>query len=225
MLTLQSYPFPAAVFSLAHRPDQRSTPVGYDTDDNIRNDTYSALTSTLTEEHDIGHHIEWSNEKWRRLLSESELRENIAAEAFQTWVASDGEEVFTLELSQASITVHLVKATVSNVCVVTSVCLEATACAKTSSPTSTPLPTPSTLSRRSSTVSEIYPDMPPLTPPLTLPGFVTTDCYLLLEHTDWARTALGPRSKWSPVVETMIAVMMASATQDSLWLGRDFQMI
>lgn len=51
------------------------------------------------------------------------------------------------------------------------------------------------------------------------------DCRYLLDTTDWSKTALGPRSKWSPVIETMISIVYASPTQDSLWLGPDFNMI
>lgn len=61
-------------------------------------------------------------------------------------------------------------------------------------------------------------------PPLaTVPR--SLDCRFLLDTMDWSQTSLGPRKSWSPVVETMIAVVFASPTQDSLWLGSDFNMI
>jgi hypothetical protein len=52
-----------------------------------------------------------------------------------------------------------------------------------------------------------------------------TDCQYLLDHTDWSKTSLGPRSTWSPVIETMINTVMYSKTQDALWLGPEFNMI
>jgi hypothetical protein len=58
----------------------------------------------------------------------------------------------------------------------------------------------------------------PLFPPVT-------DCQQLLELTDWSQTCLGPRRTWSPVINVMIDVIMASKTQDALWLGVDFVMI
>ena len=63
--------------------------------------------------------------------------------------------------------------------------------------------------------------------PAAVPGMVPPelDCRSLLQNTDWSLTGLGPREKWSPVVEMMISVVMRSPTQDSLWLGTDFNMI
>ena len=51
------------------------------------------------------------------------------------------------------------------------------------------------------------------------------NCRRLLETTDWSLTSLGPREGWSPVVHTMTDLLMRSPTQDSLWLGPDFNMI
>ncbi|WWC64291.1 uncharacterized protein I303_106901 [Kwoniella dejecticola CBS 10117] len=50
-------------------------------------------------------------------------------------------------------------------------------------------------------------------------------CKSLLESTDWSKTKLGPREKWSRVIETMLEVILRSPTQDALWLGEDFQML
>jgi len=71
-----------------------------------------------------------------------------------------------------------------------------------------------------------------LTPPLPTERISSVDltdpeldCRRLLETTDWAATSLGPKEGWSPVVHTMIDVLMRSPTQDALWLGPDFNMI
>jgi hypothetical protein len=64
--------------------------------------------------------------------------------------------------------------------------------------------------------------IPPLVVDIIPPAL---DCRSLLQTTDWSATSLGPREKWSPVVEMMIAVIMRSPTQDSLWLGTEFNMI
>ncbi|KAK8845645.1 hypothetical protein IAR55_006361 [Kwoniella newhampshirensis] len=53
----------------------------------------------------------------------------------------------------------------------------------------------------------------------------TLDCKSLLDRTDWTKTSLGPRVNWSPVIETMIEVILRSPTQDALWLGEDFLML
>lgn len=52
-----------------------------------------------------------------------------------------------------------------------------------------------------------------------------TDCKYLLDHADWSKTSLGPRSTWSPVIEMMINLIMSSKTQDALWLGKDLNLI
>ncbi|WWC73350.1 uncharacterized protein I206_107317 [Kwoniella pini CBS 10737] len=57
------------------------------------------------------------------------------------------------------------------------------------------------------------------------PAVTSLECKLLLERTDWSKTTLGPREKWSPVIETMLEVILRSSTQDALWLGPDFQML
>jgi len=66
-------------------------------------------------------------------------------------------------------------------------------------------------------------DIVPSTP-ATAPAS-ETDCKTLLELTDWSKTCLGPRKDWSPSLEVIIRIVMASETQDGLWLGEDFIMI
>jgi hypothetical protein len=51
------------------------------------------------------------------------------------------------------------------------------------------------------------------------------DCIQLLQQTDWSKTCLGPRQDWSPSINVVIDVVMASETQDAFWLGEDFVMI
>jgi hypothetical protein len=62
-------------------------------------------------------------------------------------------------------------------------------------------------------------------PPSTTPTSRSLDCRQLLDQTDWSLTPLGPRKEWSPSVEMMIKIIMASETQDALWLGEECVMI
>jgi hypothetical protein len=89
------------------------------------------------------------------------------------------------------------------------------------SPSASPSDSPSRKRRRSLV---LQPDRPSSADPASLiPS--QTDCQYLLDHTDWSKTSLGPRSTWSPVIEAMINTVMYSKTQDALWLGPEFNMI
>ena len=63
-----------------------------------------------------------------------------------------------------------------------------------------------------------------IAPPPGLAGPVI-DCAMLLETTDWSKTALGPREKWSSALSTIVGMLMASPTPDALWVGTNFNMI
>lgn len=51
------------------------------------------------------------------------------------------------------------------------------------------------------------------------PSSDPTKCENLLESTDWARTPLGPREKWSPEIASMVNLTMISVTPHAVWVG------
>ena len=61
-------------------------------------------------------------------------------------------------------------------------------------------------------------------PPISPAGPVT-DCAILLETADWSKTSLGPRETWGTALATMVEIIMASPTPESLWVGGNFNMI
>lgn len=197
----------------------------------------------------------WGNVKWDKLLDGKELEVLADAGALRDllqWVQTPGhqadregqeDDIFSLPLALAPpVTLPLTKSAVSSssshqydsLYVVTAL----------SSGVRLPLPTPrrmpapaaanmnSSLSRTTPSPAPGYPSPLPspssaITPPTTVskPGPPHLDCRHLLNTTDWAQTPLGPRSTWSPVIETMLGIVFASPTQDSLWLGSEFNMI
>lgn len=88
-------------------------------------------------------------------------------------------------------------------------------------PPASPSDSPSKKRRRSLV---LQPDRPSSADPDS-PKPPQSGCQYLLDHKDWSKTSLGPRSTWSPVIETMINTVMYSKTQDALWLGPEFNMI
>jgi hypothetical protein len=63
---------------------------------------------------------------------------------------------------------------------------------------------------------------PIVTVPKTTPRL---DCRYLVDTYDWASTTLGPRSSWPSLLESMVSLVLASPTQDCVWVGNDFPLI
>ncbi|WWD18860.1 hypothetical protein CI109_103315 [Kwoniella shandongensis] len=213
---LESYPFPAAVFGVGEQ----------------------WLNDAQEERSKRRYDIVWSNEKW---MGEETLNDVVGLNTFREWIGQeeleDSGDVFSLESLGSPL--HLIRTTFplnppsnpsQDLRIVTSVQLKphvhfATEAGILEHNHNHTLPTPHSLSSVPAPSQALRKSsIPDLTlSPLPLP--TNMDCKYLLEHTDWSATAMGPRLGWSPVIEMMINVIMASPTQDSLWLGTDFQMI
>ncbi|WVQ64073.1 uncharacterized protein L199_002232 [Kwoniella botswanensis] len=176
--------------------------------------------------------IGWKNNKWDQWSGGETLEELMQSETleqFEQWVSADEEDtVFPLKARQKHL--NLIKTIVpreddlNSLCVITSL--------------------PSDF--KIASIHPVAPDAPALIQSTPLfdpeaqhePTYLSLDnngssevlppslgCKSLLERTDWSKTRLGPREKWSSVIEMMIEVVLRSPTQDALWLGDDFQMI
>jgi hypothetical protein len=193
--------------------------------------------------------VVWANRAWEAIVRERSLRAIVNEqdlEALHDWVADTqpGQaSTWTLSLTRPMVSFRVAKTTMSlpspsssrppTFHIITSLepietPIPSHHASRSSSSTrrcSTPLMArcPPMLRHRSSSEKSVLQLQVSVAPQSsTLP---VTDCRQLLETTDWAKTSLGARSTWSPVVETMIRVIMSSPTQDSLWLGPDFIMI
>lgn len=152
-----------------------------------------------------------------------------SAGKFCAWLEQDGEPTFELDLTHPPVSLPFTKVVQGDPLHYYIV----TALAPGPHPLQHPLPratfeTATPLSASNSLISakpahRLARSTTLVPSPLSSPA--ETDCKTLLETTDWSKTSLGLRSTWSPVLETMIAIVMASPTQDSLWLGADFNMI
>ncbi|WVW79174.1 hypothetical protein I302_101140 [Kwoniella bestiolae CBS 10118] len=168
--------------------------------------------------------IGWKNVKWAE-WSEGQtldaLLEPESLEAFEGWVVT-GENDTVFPLNAKGKQLNLVKTVApgedqsNSFCVITSIPTDFKIAPISSPIQSTPIvapephPEPTHLSLDSTSKTP---------PPAPL------SCTSLLARTDWSKTRLGPRDKWSPVIEMMIEVVLRSPTQDALWLGEDFQML
>ncbi|OCF32334.1 hypothetical protein I316_06002 [Kwoniella heveanensis BCC8398] len=197
----------------------------------------------------------WRNEQWVQALGrdaelDSIFDDEASQDAFKDWLSSDEDNgVFRVEFARQPY--NLVKAFITRrgngaeppddrIHIITSSPLASryespssrsrpkSLVVPTHPPSpSTPTPTPrSETTRESPTSDMIIPPEPSISPlePGT-PASPLIDCKTLLERTDWTSTKMGPREQWSPVIETMLEVIMRSPTQDALWLGEDFQML
>ncbi|WVQ94591.1 hypothetical protein IAU59_001671 [Kwoniella sp. CBS 9459] len=198
--------------------------------------------------------IGWSNDKWVQALGrEAELETVLgdgSMEAFAEWLLSDNDHgLFRVEINNEPYnlvkTVYTRRGSVKSgrLHVITSTPISSrhessysrsrpTALTIPTLPPSPTTPTPrgAENTSRESPPEMIVPGESPLPEPTFSPLDSRTptpvvDCKTLLERVDWAATKLGPRSQWSPTIETMLEVIMRSPTQDALWLGDDFQML
>lgn len=186
-----------------------------------------------------GPYIIWSNKLWDELTGGGDLKDVVDKRSYdvlRSQISKPGSpsNILNLALSRPLVTLRFAQTFHAPPSSSTSpsspyhilTCLEDTSAIRThhrrrSSPSyRTGSPSPFFLGAAEQSLSS-SPDKSPR------PAFTpqTTDCRQLLELTDWSKTSLGPRETWSPVIETMISVIMASPTQDALWLGPEFNMI
>jgi hypothetical protein len=155
--------------------------------------------------------ITWGNLSWNALSTGRTLGGILKSEVFDSfwsWVDAGTETVYELQIDRPLVVLRLIRVPWrSNLSIITSLTpgLEFTPQLPSYS-ISTPSHTPAVQVRS-----------------LTEPSVI--DCATLLANTDWAATSLGPRKTWSPVLDTMISIVMRSPTQDALWLGSESIMI
>ncbi|OCF72550.1 hypothetical protein I204_06932 [Kwoniella mangroviensis CBS 8886] len=177
--------------------------------------------------------IGWKNDKWDQWSGSENLEELMRPETlqqFEQWIsANEDDTVFPLKARQKHL--NLIKTIVpreedlNSLCVITSlpsdfrmVSIHPVAPDPPSLIQSTPLVAPETHNEPTHLSLDSNGSSEKVLPP-------SFGCKSLLERTDWSKTRLGPREKWSSVIEMMIEVVLRSPTQDALWLGEDFQMI
>jgi hypothetical protein len=245
-LAPQYYPLPACLIDHADSVRRDGSHVNISTDQDA---SPAAIATNL----DSPLHITWGNARWNDLVGRAGLEECVdltSLKRFHEWLEADqvedGNVTLSLELKQGA-TLTLIRTCVPAIpprkrsfTIVTTTHL---------SYPNTDRDTPEQLSNGSagheppqsvSTGRRVsLDDIPELeiTSNSTKdrgcdgvdegkpPGTIITDCQLLLEQVDWSKTSLGPRHTWPPSIELMIKTVMASKTQDALWVGEECVMI